>query len=236
VNLFFVLSGFVLFYPYVTARRTMESNQDWRSYYRHRALRLLPLYFVSVIYGFLVIAPPQSTAQWVRDGSLMLTATFGFAKDLWYPQYNWVLWSLGIELWFSVLFPFLVALTRKLTAPRTLVVAAVLAVAARYLGLHEIFQLRGSVYLGPLRDSLLGRLDDFVLGMFIAWLWLKSPRALPSLDESVGGGSRTDPDLRRGPPVGRRRAGGASRARDPAHQSGPLERDLPAHDASLERR
>ena len=174
VNLFFVLSGFVLFWPYVTGARALATKRDWLAYYRNRALRLLPLYYVSVAYGFLVLAPPRTIEQGLRDGALMLTATYGFTKDLWLPQYNWVLWSLGIEIWFSVLFPFVVVIARKLTIATTLAAVACVALAVRYAGLAEMFQLKNAIYLNPMKDSVIGRLDDFVLGMFIAWLWFRS--------------------------------------------------------------
>jgi peptidoglycan/LPS O-acetylase OafA/YrhL len=176
VNLFFVLSGFVLYWPYVSGKRPLVTKQDWLTYYRNRAFRLLPLYYVSLAYGFLFIARPHSAEQWLRDGALMLTATYGFTKSLWLPPYNWVLWSLGIEIWFSVLFPFLIVLARKISVPKMLAVVAVIAMAVRFLGLAEIFKLPISFHMNPMKDSVIGRLDDFVLGMFIAWLWLKSSR------------------------------------------------------------
>ncbi|MDF1815637.1 MAG: acyltransferase [Verrucomicrobiales bacterium] len=180
VNLFFVLSGFVLFYPYVTGKRRFASLSDLRGYYIHRAKRLLPLYYFSVIYGLIFIYQPSSTEEWVRHGLLMLTATFNFTGDLWFPPYNWVMWSLGIEIWFSIFFPLFVMITRKISVPWFLVAAAIVSLAIRYVGIAEPFLMTGNRYLDVVKDSLPGRLDDFALGMFIAWFWLKSPRGQDS--------------------------------------------------------
>src|SRR4051812_44273760 len=44
VNLFFVLSGFVLFLPYERSSRTMATLSDLKWFYAHRFQRLMPLY------------------------------------------------------------------------------------------------------------------------------------------------------------------------------------------------
>jgi peptidoglycan/LPS O-acetylase OafA/YrhL len=48
VNIFFVLSGFVLYLPCRLERRKIEGLADFRTFYQHRAQRLLPLYFIVV--------------------------------------------------------------------------------------------------------------------------------------------------------------------------------------------
>src|SRR5690242_8532584 len=56
VNLFFFLSGFVLYYPYLLGRRRMESLADVRWFLRHRAERLLPLYLFIGVLGLVLIS------------------------------------------------------------------------------------------------------------------------------------------------------------------------------------
>src|SRR5271169_2972100 len=46
VQLFFVLSGFVLYLPFARGKATMASWADWKRYYGRRAARLLPLYYL----------------------------------------------------------------------------------------------------------------------------------------------------------------------------------------------
>src|SRR5579859_1718984 len=46
VQLFFVLSGFVLYLPYAEGRAKLSSGTEVLVFYRHRAARLLPLYYI----------------------------------------------------------------------------------------------------------------------------------------------------------------------------------------------
>ena len=56
VNLFFFLSGFVLYLPYVMRKRTINNRQNLWEFYKRRAQRLMPLYyiclFISVVFFF----------------------------------------------------------------------------------------------------------------------------------------------------------------------------------------
>jgi peptidoglycan/LPS O-acetylase OafA/YrhL len=77
VNLFFILSGFVLFLPFVSGDRSLDSTRDWLSFYRRRSLRLLPLFYVAVTAEWLVTA-------WRGGGDvheLLSVLTLGFIVD-----------------------------------------------------------------------------------------------------------------------------------------------------------
>src|SRR5690348_11900504 len=56
VFLFFVLSGFLLFLPYARALLSGESWPAAREFYRRRALRILPAYYVSLAFVLLTQA------------------------------------------------------------------------------------------------------------------------------------------------------------------------------------
>ena len=69
----------------------------------------MPLYYFSVViamsafYLVTYFESQQNGEQWpeapvVRDLMLMATVTFPFTTDMWYPRFNWVLWTLGIEI------------------------------------------------------------------------------------------------------------------------------------------
>ncbi len=186
VNLFFVLSGFVLFRPYANGWRTMQSRSDLTSFYRRRWQRLMPLYFVcvaitmAVYYVLTYFVAQQSGEPWpdapiVRDILLMATVTFPFTSDMWYPRCNWVLWSLGIEIWFSVLFPLLVVLVHKFGMRVVYVAAVLIALAIRVASVRSGGGFTFEV-LDPVRDCLLARIDDFATGMGIAFLFRERGR------------------------------------------------------------
>ncbi len=172
VNLFFMLSGFVLFLPYLNRTRVMSSRSDWTDYYRRRAKRLLPLYYVCVVVCFFLVGTPQA-----QDLFFMATATFSFTKTFWFPPCNWVLWSLGIEIWFSILFPILVVAYYRFGIVKLCIAAFLVAFLVRYFGNTPYFSVRPLPYLSVMKDSVLGRLDDFVVGMLMAWIFTRTQKA-----------------------------------------------------------
>ena len=60
VNLFFILSGFVLYLPYASGRRTMARGEDYRRFYVHRFQRIMPLYYLFVAVALVTVAPPSA--------------------------------------------------------------------------------------------------------------------------------------------------------------------------------
>lgn len=171
VNLFFFLSGFVLYLPYALGRRRMDGAAAARTFLARRLLRLLPLYYVvgllSLAFG---LVQPFDLAQpgvW-KQLLTFLTVTFNFFPDTFMPVYNWVLWSLGIEVWFSLLFPLLLPVYRRWPTA-TLTVAVAMALATRYAG---TVPFNGNV-LNWIADSLPARLPDFLAGMVAVDLTLR---------------------------------------------------------------
>lgn len=182
VNLFFFLSGFVLYLPYALGSRRMDGLVAAKSFLVHRLRRLLPLYY---IVGFLSLAfglvQPFDLAQpgaW-KQLLTFLTVTFNFFPDTFMPVYNWVLWSLGIEVWFSLLFPLLLLAHRRWPVA-TLTVAVVVALGMRWTA---TVPFNGNV-LNWITDSLPARLPDFLAGMLAVDLvvarraWTRHPLTL----------------------------------------------------------
>jgi peptidoglycan/LPS O-acetylase OafA/YrhL len=175
VNLFFILSGFVLFLPYAEGARKIDSAKDAARFYLHRARRLMPLYYLSIFLSmFFFYDIIHQDGDGLRNFLLMITATFNFTVDMWLPKYNPLLWSIGIEIWFCVLFPVFVVITGRTGIFKLFVALSAMALAVRYAGVHyESFFLIDSPYQNALKDSLAGRIDDFALGMLIAVIYVR---------------------------------------------------------------
>jgi peptidoglycan/LPS O-acetylase OafA/YrhL len=171
VNLFFILSGFVLALPYFLEKREFTTPAHFKEFYLRRAKRMLPLYYFSVVFCIVFLSPPISLDTFPRDLLLMGGVLFNFTKDMWFPSYNWVLWSLGIEVWFSIIFPFLIISIRKFGILKVLVVVLLASLVTRIIGNAEIYNI-GSPLLNPVKDSLLGRLDEFLWGMFLCYVYV----------------------------------------------------------------
>ena len=165
VNLFFVLSGFVLYLPYASGRRRIEGSGDIRAFYMHRARRLLPLYAIStLIFEMVVVRPDYGSLSCLKYYAVMITGTFPFFPGTFYPRMNLVLWTLGLEIWFSILFPFLLMTIDRFGLRRTVTVTLALSLLTRFVGIGESFRVPHYT-VNYVKDSILGRLDDFVLGM-----------------------------------------------------------------------
>lgn len=140
VHLFFVLSGFLLFLPYVRALlldRPFPS--PWR-FYRRRALRILPAYLVA-----LMILSWLSTTYHshpVSGGSIV--AHVLMIHDM-FPRFNRDIegpfWTLAVEVQFYLLLPFMAAalawMMGRSRSPRRLLSGIVLLMAAA-LGLRAL--------------------------------------------------------------------------------------------------
>lgn len=173
VNVFFVLSGFVLFLPYARGTRTFAGTSGSRDFYRRRFRRLMPLYYINLLLCAVFVShPPTGSAEFFSDAFFMATGTFNFVEDLYYPPYNWVLWSLGLEIWFSVVFPTLVRLQQRFGMAALTGGALLLSMAVRVFG-ERHYAGSFNPLLDPIKDSFVGRLDEFVLGMAACHLFVR---------------------------------------------------------------
>ena len=131
VLVFFVLSGLVLTRPFLTA----AGPGAWPAYYRRRAVRLYVPVVAAVAFTAVVIALfPRTGGQgwswWTAahvvpdDPSALLADAALLGGTSWR---NSVLWSLRVEVWFSLALPVYVVLVRGLRTPLRASVPVVLA-------------------------------------------------------------------------------------------------------------
>jgi peptidoglycan/LPS O-acetylase OafA/YrhL len=166
VGLFFMLSGFVLALPYYSNVRTMETASDFRGYYQHRAMRLLPLFVFMAIISYLVGA----ARGFDQLGSLLLclsTASM-FTSNEFFPKINGSFWSLMVEIWFSVVFPFLLLAIRRYRLAVVVLPILVLAIVIRIVGAYVPFS---DIHTNPVKDFFVARMDDFLAGILLAWAY-----------------------------------------------------------------
>nr|WP_246429916.1 acyltransferase [Prosthecomicrobium pneumaticum] len=179
VDLFFVLSGFVLSLPY--ARGLPPGT---RAFYARRVRRLAPLFYVvaavSTAVTVLICGAPVDRGLLFQTAAL-LSGLFTFHPATFMPQANWVLWSLGVEFVFSALFPLLVRRPARL--PQLTAAAVLLCPFVRAAG----YALGERQYLDWISAGPAGRLDEFLLGMLVAQLYAQGrlPRS-PRLAAATG--------------------------------------------------
>lgn len=114
VALFFFISGFVLLLPYAQAHLSGEAPPTWRHFFGRRFLKIVPSYVLCITI-VLIFTPPvyAGVLDAVRDIGfhlLFIHNWFGVTN----ASIDGVMWSLGVEIQFYVLFPLLVlAFVRK---------------------------------------------------------------------------------------------------------------------------
>ena len=173
VDLFFILSGFVLYLPYANKSREIKTKNHLWGFYKNRASRLLPLYYITSIIGIFFILHENNIYDWSfwRDMIMMFTATFNFTKETFIPQYNYVLWSLGVEILFSLVFPLLIWMIVKKGISKVLMMIFYLSFFIRAIScLYPEYNV--APHLNIIKDSLFGRLDDFAAGMLLCHLFI----------------------------------------------------------------
>jgi peptidoglycan/LPS O-acetylase OafA/YrhL len=172
VNIFFVLSGFVLYLPYRLGRRKIEGLADFWPFYRHRARRLLPLYFIVVLVSLGLHAQfAAGSRNWYLELGGLLSTLFIFSPHGFMPPSNIVLWSVGVEIWFSLIFPALVLAIRKWGIEKVLLATLVTCAIFLFIGSSIRVERVGS--FRPFSSGIFGTCYEFVLGMFVCDLYVR---------------------------------------------------------------
>ncbi|MNZ54096.1 Acyltransferase family protein [compost metagenome] len=113
VLIFFCLSGFLITRNFVDGRYDLSSANGCRDYYVNRALRVIPLYYASIVVCLFVYWPAPAN----RLGEVAMLFPFvGAYKVEGGVIFNHVYWSLPIEIAFFILAPIVYWLTSRLSA------------------------------------------------------------------------------------------------------------------------
>jgi peptidoglycan/LPS O-acetylase OafA/YrhL len=171
VTIFFLLSGFLLYRPFVSARFGERGRPRIRDYTRRRLLRILPAYWLalSVLAFWPGLQQMWEPHDWVYYGLVQV-----YFPD-WMPGGILPAWSLAVEIAFYAALPLVVLLMERPFMGRTrgakirseLAMMAVLALAAI---VFRVIVRTGDpgVPDSNLYFTLLGNFDWFVLGMGLA--------------------------------------------------------------------
>lgn len=132
VPIFFVLSGFLLFRPWVKAAVTGGPSPSVSRYARHRVRRIMPAYVITVLFAYVLYhfrdAGPNPGHSWhglIRNLTLTQIYTDGYLGKYLHQGLT-QMWSLAVEASFYVILPLLaylllVVLCRRRWRPRLLV-------------------------------------------------------------------------------------------------------------------
>src|SRR3984885_3002913 len=165
VSFFFALSGFILAYIYPD----LPDLAAVKRFCVARLARLWPLHLLTALFVVGISGIPSF--ETLTLNALLLQAWVPIQNV--YFSYNAVSWSLSTEVFFYLMFPFLILSFRenwywKLFASSFLVAALIAGCNA--LGLPS-FSLNGISAHGVLYISPLSRIFEFIAGMCCCLLW-----------------------------------------------------------------
>jgi peptidoglycan/LPS O-acetylase OafA/YrhL len=172
VDLFFVLSGFLIGGILLDARNTPHY---FRAFYMRRVFRILPLYYAwTLLYGVLVLTAlwlaPDRTPLTVRD-LLQVPLHLLFLQNIWIgmPPWPWiwfvVTWSLAVEEQFYLLVPLLIRFVSLRTLVPFLFALICVAPALRF----AIYRWSGNPFTASF--PMPSRADALAWGILLAVAW-----------------------------------------------------------------
>jgi peptidoglycan/LPS O-acetylase OafA/YrhL len=164
VELFFVISGFILGLPFARMHIQQGRSVHLREYFLRRLTRLEPPYMLQLVLRLVVIVV---TGQWALRAILPhLLASLVYVHNIAYPgqpnPINLVIWSLEVEVQFYCLVPALSYLFAIRKGRRYAIALSVLATSVLSLPLAHTF----------LYSSILYMLPFFLSGFVLADLYL----------------------------------------------------------------
>lgn len=198
VYLFFLISGYLLYRPFVSARFDRRPGPGLRSYARRRALRIIPAYWVALsVLVVLFDTRQRNDITSLRD----LIIYYGFLQIYWNDTVVGGLqqaWSLATEASFYVFLPLWAALLRRLTRAgesrdsmlRTelfgLAVLGLVGLGFRYAVVSSLPP--GNTAVDGRLDWLPANTDLFALGMGLAVLreWAVRRDRVPRFVDAIG--------------------------------------------------
>lgn len=170
VDLFFLLSGFILYYVYGSAFSNQVTAQDWFRMMQRRLARIYPLHLLTLLMVIVLMRFKilQSDVG-ILVGNLTLVQAWGLYDRF---EFNSPSWSISCEFAAYVAFPFIVLILHRLAGVR----GAVLLLAVVFAAYAWLWHLGGgSLDLDAIgrRNVLWRAVGGFPLGILIGWLSVK---------------------------------------------------------------
>ena len=190
VSFFYVLSGFILTYVY-GSRLDVESNSNeasldrntktpfsFKRFYLRRFARIWPLHIATLLLTLFFVMGTQ--AFFNRPNAIGKIAINSLLLQSWIPNYDWIYslngpsWSLAVEAFFYVVFPFLL-----LGGAKRFIGKYILITIGTMIGLLAInhfaprsdswIQMNSIIHANPLM-----RLFEFATGIGCGFLFLRN--------------------------------------------------------------
>jgi peptidoglycan/LPS O-acetylase OafA/YrhL len=163
VSFFFILSGFILAYNYQDG--ILKNQKSKKTFYQARFARIFPLHILTLIisipltYGVFF----RNKSLWLSQALTNLSLTQSYIPiNSIYFSFNAPSWSISDEMFFYLVFPFLILLIPKIRNYKNIFIFSMIAIIPLLTLVipenyyHQIF------YINPFT-----RVVDFIIGIFI---------------------------------------------------------------------
>lgn len=170
VDMLILLSAFCNFYPYARSIMLGEPWSDTKTFYKKRAARILPSYYLSlalmVAVGLIEGSCKLDGLFW-KDLAAHITCTAPFFPDTYLSRnFNGVLWTLQIEVLYYILMPWIAKLFRKAPVVTCLGLWTCGIVSANYIVFRQADQIR------VLGNHMLTFAGCYANGMLLSMLYI----------------------------------------------------------------
>ncbi|MCO8050049.1 acyltransferase [Proteus penneri] len=155
VTLFFILSGFVLSYSY--QEKLLRGEKNKFAFYTARIARIYPLHILTLLFTLLFLYQNESIKE-ILSNIFLLQALI--PKASYYFSLNAPSWSISVELFFYLCFPFLITKSSK-TLIKITVIILILKILLSEINISEK-ATHAYIYISPIL-----RLPDFIIGILI---------------------------------------------------------------------
>jgi peptidoglycan/LPS O-acetylase OafA/YrhL len=172
VQLFFIISGFVVAMPFANQRLLGEKKVSLRRYFLRRLIRIEPPYIIALIFWLFAFGISGLGENHASFATLLrhFPASLFYLHNLIYHEPSWVLppaWSLEIEIQFYILAPLLTCIfcIKDALLRRSVLTAAILVGAIAQPWLRTPGQVNGLHLDQELHYFLIGLLlvDFYIL-------------------------------------------------------------------------
>jgi len=198
VDLFFLITGFLLTLPWFRHADAGLAAPDWRRFYLRRARRILPAYYVQLALLFFVALPLLHPSIWMESTLIVLQNLGAHFTFLHYTNpvtsasltVNGALWTLAIEMQYYLLVPLVAPLFVRWPW-RSLAGAFAIAAGWRWLAANDLHYLVAAflktvahtgVQEADIRHLLGTQLPawslHFALGILAGRAWMLRDRAI----------------------------------------------------------